>query len=193
MTDAELYVIAAMLTALAAEEDAAIAAQPAPIYRPLMMQGGTAPIPDEEEDFMQTTVTLTDDQIKHLPNSVIEIIPAQGAGKLIVPFVYVFSFAGTTPYGTIGVNSTFGITGLMSGYDYTPTTKLKLTGFLTATPPQQYLTVLSGGNDNEFKVGPNDETNQGLGIYSSNGGDDFTDGNAANTLKITVIYQIITL
>lgn len=148
---------------------------------------------EQEEDFMQITATLTDAQIRGLPNSVIEIIPAQGVGKLIVPIVYVFSFAGTTAYGTVGATSTFGITGLNSGYDYTPTTKLKCTGFLSSTPPQQYLTVLIGGNENAIVVGPNDETNQGLAIYASNGGDDFTDGNPANTLKITVIYQVVTL
>lgn len=142
----------------------------------------------------QSTV-LNDAQIKALPTTPFEIIPAPGAGKAIIPFAWAFT-----------LNNSAG------GYDNIANAVWQLVGAglsagLTVIAPQSRLATpgthiigLSGG---EGYVGAggfegtvicdSGTSGDGLAVNLADlwNGTDYTSGHAANSLKVTVLYTII--
>jgi hypothetical protein len=217
MTDAELYVIAAMLTALAAEEEGI--GEAAPVYRPLIMSGGGAPIPEpEEEDFMQTSITLTNAQIKDV-NTPYIIIPAtetlgySGAPATIpVPISVIIKLDNAAgAYSNVDSEAKFVIVwgsdwslDLMQaraasiasgGSDYVFFPQyLNIVTESTETPAETVLhshgipPKLQGVN-----LSGNIQDNALAVVLSNASAGDLADGHADNSLTVTVVYYLVTL
>lgn len=146
------------------------------------------------------TVILDDAQIKALPTSMVEVIPAPGSGKMI-QFIGALWQADVRQglYENINENC-FGRFLLASGFRsgsevsslYDENVSAALCGFesinLVQFIPNQRAHS-SGTPIYAYMIGPKqDAENRPLVILFDNGGADFTGGNAANTLKVTVWY-----
>lgn len=166
-----------------------------PIYA-----GGTSP----EAGLLKTaTVELTDAQIKALPTTPFQLVAAQGAGKAIIPISCI-----TIPNFTAGVYT----------HDADSSWQLAVSGGgISIGGPFMADTALSS-NSNIYvsqiaciEQGPGAGAFTGVLVTGSiavtssydnsalyigdfyNGVNDYTGGNAANTLKITVYYVVIDL
>lgn len=151
---------------------------------------------------VKAEVTLTDAQIKALPTTPIQIIAAQGSGKVIqlINAVLLSDVSGGDYSGIDGdcniylANKTDGedqysqiisesdgsVTNLLTetlNYSNQIKVQLLLTGSNTASP---YFAPISRYD------------NEGMYLYAFNG-DVFGGGNAANTLKVTVYYVVVDL
>lgn len=158
------------------------------------------------------TVTLTNDQIKALPTTAIEIVAAPGANKVIFPiaaWLHLLNWA--ADYGNIGDASVLGVE-----YDGTANSPLSVLmesvngevsnllvdsashpGFLgiknrvnTVLP-----TVVTPSGVGQFVDDPG-TINKSLKLYAVNSGSatgNFNGGDAANTLKVLVYYVVVDL
>jgi len=141
-------------------------------------------------------IILTDAQIKALPTIPVEIVPPPGANKVIqlvgCTFSYNTSAGAYTLPGTPGnilvaINIPPGTASLGVGYN--------TTGTLDTTTPQlrssfwgaTFIDIAQNAFPSQAEV-----VNKNLGVYSDASAD-FTGGNAANTLKVTVYYTIVEL
>jgi hypothetical protein len=134
------------------------------------------------------TVTLTNAQIKTLPTTAVEIIPAPGANKAIVPLIVLAYRSFGTAYTNIDADGTltFGTTDVaqcpaIANVDGGATA---LTTFLgdTAGMPL-YLPSATGSSAVE---------NAACVLRSDNGeAGAFTGGAAGNSLQVTVLYTIV--
>ena len=148
---------------------------------------------------LRKTVTLTDAQIKALPTTPFEIIAAQGAGK-IIRWLGAWIVLNNSAGGYVAI----GLPILQLCYLVSPSV-IEASGFVDVlgTLPvagihSAPIPPLSSFNDAESYLswGPTDTgdliVNAGLGIGDIyNGLADYTGGNAANTLKVTVLYTIV--
>lgn len=144
------------------------------------------------------SVTLTDAQIKALPTTPVEIVPAQGAGTLIAPLwgrvrlntaAGGYTIVGNPLWQLVHMASPFPI----EASGFVNALSANTAGILSAPIPdlssfnaeEEYLSWgLSGDEDARENVG--------LGIADVyNGLSDYTGGNAANTMKVTVLYTVI--
>lgn len=142
----------------------------------------------------QQTVELTDAQIKALPVTSIQIVAAPGAGKMI-HYISGQLTSDTTEgeYANIHADA---IIGFDAGYavsntiDENPSSKVSalLQYGDPATVPQ--LTAITTPVVDEVNTLENKPLKL---VFNNNGADDLTGGNAANTLKVTVIYAIVDL
>lgn len=147
---------------------------------------------------LSATATLTNDEILHLPTTRILVVDAPGSGKMLVPIygqVVLHDNAGayTFPLGAVwqllyGATGNAEITGLI---DLPPTSEGA--GETCAFPP--FAAVGSGLTDGYLvtSLKPIEaRENQGLYIGDNlNGVSDYTGGNAANSMDVTVLYAII--
>lgn len=155
----------------------------------------------------QRTVTLTDAQIKALPTTPMELVPASGIGKIIHPVgVSVLIDVTAGSYTNIDATSVF-IVSYDSGSGFS------LYGATTHWLEAYYVSGMLADNSEPWfsmmgRAGWHDATgdvwpylaylgitncaNKNLALKASNGAlGDYTGGNAANTLKVTVLYSII--
>ena len=130
--------------------------------------------------YLVAEVTLTDDQIKALPTTPVEIVAAPGAGKylqLIIASVYAnFVSAYNIDLGAYILND--------NGNGFGS----ELFTIATAEPLQNIFQVQMDGSSSA----PNVIENKNLAVISFDGVN-LTGGNAANTLKVTVYYVIVDL
>jgi hypothetical protein len=139
------------------------------------------------------TVTLTDAQIKALPTSAVEVIPAPGAGKYIV---VLNTF--------VALNTSAGAYGNLSG----ATCKLFLNYSVAEDPITQpadensdlffgtaavsYTPLATIGSNNAWSFIMNNLVNDAVELGLDNAGAGaLTGGNAANTMTVTVVYIVI--
>ena len=145
------------------------------------------------------SATLTDAQVKALPTAAVTVVAAPGAGKTLVPIHCVLVMAGTTDYTNLDATSRLwvdvgGNGDYMTNFDSGAGTQVSslLTGVpeLAICAAQQQSPVLSPYVPNS----PAALENLPLVIQASNGAaGNFTGGNAANSLKVSVLYYTLTL
>lgn len=148
------------------------------------------------------TVTLTDAQIKALRQTAVEVVPTPGVGNMVIPLYGFLSFDHTADYDNINVAAALSISHGAGGYslltnireasaEFGVSSLLASGGDFVATIPPVYnldTTRLYGFQGQP----PSQFANKNLVIEAYNASDgDFTMGNAANTLKVTVVYTII--
>lgn len=166
-------------------------------------EGRINPPPEEEEtegdEFMKETLTLTNAQIKALPTGAIDIVAAPGPGQMnqfILGIIEIDTQAGA--YTNVNASAAIQFQLAPNG-NATPITPLiPLDGYLDAAGTAlnsvlQDPTNTGFGNSFLADVGISFE-DLSIGVWVANGGDgNFTGGNEANTMKITVIYDVIDL
>lgn len=147
---------------------------------------------------LSQTVTLTDAQIKALPTTPVEIIPALGQGKRILWLggdVVLDTSAGA--YDPPDAGAFWQLCYLTSPFQQEASGLISVGAmadpgvFEAPVPPLGSYNAaegyLAGG-----LTGADAIDNVGLGIADMyNGVPNYTGGNAANTLKVTVLYTII--
>ncbi|HEX4875753.1 MAG TPA: hypothetical protein VFV31_03720 [Chitinophagaceae bacterium] len=157
------------------------------------------------QTIQSATVTLTDAQIKALPSTAVEIVAAQGSGKVALPIyfsVYIDTSGGS--YSGVTNASAILIYESLSGVKYLssvlPTESalsgtLKTFNFSNCPFSEQGFAVYSGININTLSIQqPYEPDNLAIKISGSyNGTSNYTGGNAANTMKVTVYYIVVDL
>jgi hypothetical protein len=152
----------------------------------------------------QVAVSLTDAQVKALPTTVIEIIPAQGANtviRLVNGVGIVNKSAGAYTNVTAGADGDDASISLTYSSDdnllaSNPTAPSVLVGLNNEVwiinpyiipnlfNPVSYLGDPSPGNINNI-------ANEGIFLQAYNSDGDYTGGNAANTLVVSVVYTVL--
>lgn len=131
------------------------------------------------------TKVLTDEQIKALPTTPVQILPAPGANKICWVIGSYAHFKSSGAYANFGLPSHLNV-GPASPADA-----------FCSQQADIILSVASNVNSPLLPAGPNgtadaDVVNKPITIYVDNGGAGvFTGGNAANALSVTVLYTII--
>ena len=150
---------------------------------------------------LSATVELTDAQIKALPTTGIEIVAAQGSGKIIVPVsCTIVTNIVTDGYdnqsadikvgipiaGSNTLNSGSWVVFDADGY-----------GVFGSQGEKYYFNLQIGQNLDDGQTQPSDfgsnADNVALKIKVTNALGNLTGGNAANTLKVTVYYTVVDL
>lgn len=164
---------------------------------------------DQEVVILRKTLILSDEEIKALPTTPVELIPAQGSGKIIVP-VYVMIVTNgfeTNPYDApdgdswiVIADGTHDLMYLYVNDSGIPVTYL--TYLLTGNYGDGAISFASLPNHNildGWGVTPNTTqltgyANTALNIYADNASaGDFTGGDPSNTMTITILYAVIDL
>lgn len=179
----------------------------------LIAAGATESAPDEAtfpssvQNVLSTAVDLTDAQIKALPTTPIELVPAPGAGKTIMMLgAFVRIDTSNNMYDNIDAGATFLITfagenigaaqGVLQNTTDTPVTDL-LTSFDNQTvmlAAYTTITTVNGFLITPQMVSVSDITNKALQLKVTNGAlGAFTEGDAANTGTIKVVYTVVDL
>lgn len=138
----------------------------------------------EKKSVSFTAKVLTNAQIKALPTTPIEIIPAPGAGKIIVPISAFLHLKTTVAYASFDVLLSFS---LIRGTAGSP--------LFVHTFADDLLDSTANTNGNMLEVTVNDAdadvVNKALNLKVDNGSTgDFTGGDAANFLSVSVLYYI---
>lgn len=148
---------------------------------------------------LSATVTLTDAQIKALPTTPIEVVAAPGAGKIVIPTQAVLYFDFTAQYTNINVAAYLGVlqngsSGLLSllneaiGSGVSTFLQYGEDAVATLTQPRILQSSAIAGHVNPAS----DMVNTSLRVEAFNDTDgNFTGGNAANTIKVTVYYIVV--
>jgi hypothetical protein len=132
--------------------------------------------PSAELPVQQTRIILTDDEIKALPTTSVELVPPAGVGKVWVPTLAILVPVFPDAY-----------TGIDSGAQW-------IIGYgdrLSRVLEEILLSVVNSGDVllTKFKGSTADDVeNEGLRIWAEDQASDFTGGGAGNVLKITVYY-----
>lgn len=154
---------------------------------------------------LSATVELTDAQIKALPTTGVELVPAQGVNKMLVVLFGTLRWNCTGAYTNVNADNSCGIAYGNSGtndwidYACAPTTIREGTGIRTSLlNPALSPHPTAGQPDIVFTYYNNfpeaDFNNTNMVVYADNfGSGDLTGGNAANTLKVTVYYVVVDL
>lgn len=159
----------------------------------------TSSTPSETTVIGIKTVTLTDAQIKALPTTAIELVPAPGAGKVIYSLLGIWNKVGDATYGNISADAEISIV-----YDGNGD------ALLGAKQSNSEIGNILGAAANISFFSPKVTTdgasifpvagqttanvvNKSLKLFAYNTDGDFSGGDAANTLKVTVYYIIVDL
>lgn len=124
------------------------------------------------------TVTLTDAQIKALPTTAIELVPAPGAGKVVVPIKFVLIFNNDAgAYGNADQLPHLDTNGFSYGDDI--------------IDPAGLSSIYSHALDGMPSGNPGDLENQPIMLKTTGNVGNYTGGNAANYLKVTTLYIVV--
>jgi len=144
----------------------------------------------------QAMVTLTNAQIKALPTTGVEILPAQ-AGKVLVPVFGVLHLHWVADYGNIDAASQIRlyIGGSPSLASLDDSVNGAVTGLLAGGGPDTYGFNLPFGNASSQVFGwsgayTSDVVNRPVSISASNSGN-FTGGDPLNTLTVSIAYLVL--
>lgn len=152
------------------------------------------------EFIRKATVTLTDAQILALPTTPIEIVPTPGADKNLMLIAAYIKTHIVVPYANLDTNPRY-----IQIFDNDgdamsiPTSYSDTYALLTTDNSRTILTPTTLWNKNIDGTNYNTPNsfhtfdNQPLLLTCVNTDGDFTDGDPANTLKITVLYYVIDL
>lgn len=152
---------------------------------------------------LSVTATLTDAEVKALPTTSRDVIPAPGAGKIIFPFGAFYHVNWVADYEGIGSDAQLqlrlngidvlvpvrqdvvsSVSGLLAGGGPDGTNAFAVMAFLKKNGFDLFAAISS--------LYDSDISNQPLVLSASNSDNaDFTGGNAGNSLKVTVLYTII--
>lgn len=151
------------------------------------------------------TVTLTDAQIKALGGGTpVQIVAAPGVNQAIVPILISLRCAAIDDYTNIEGTSALVIkVGNTAIAQFSQELFSSVSGILAPGDPADaqngfvsftQLSLDAGANETRGYAGiyDSDIENQTLTLGSNNGSD-FTGGNAANTLTVTVLYSVVPL
>lgn len=139
--------------------------------------------------YLVASVTLTDAQIKALPSGNIEIVAAPGIGQYIYPIGVAFALNIVEAYTNVTINNPPQVWFKTSEIGIASSA---LDNFAFTTP-DKYATLLRTEFTNGYYTDA-DVENKAVELNIGNtGAGNFTGGNAANTLKVTVYYVMIKL
>lgn len=161
-------------------------------------------VPPTQAIPLKATVTLTDAQIKALPTTPIQIVAAPGANKVVMPLSCVASISDEAGgYASINANGWIVISTNVADLFYlavneSPTWSI-VTAFLSG--PSQIVVLsapsqlfIQGWGISANPLARTQVANKAVRISADNGGAvNYTGGNAANTLTVTLFYVIIDL
>lgn len=154
---------------------------------------------DVQVPIFKRTITLTDAEIKALPSSAYELLPAPGAGKTILFHGALSKLNTSAAAYNPGVSGTLRI---KIGTAPVSNVSLLIGWFdqqdILCTIHTPYAVAGSGSTAGQLEEywGFNESAidNQPAILVALNGGaGDFTGGNAANTLQVTIFYSIVDL
>lgn len=133
----------------------------------------------------RAVLALSSAQILALHSTPLEIVPAPGVGKIILPISAVIQyFAGATPY-TVNAGDTFmllpeGAASIGFGY------QADATGLI-----DQAINQIGNFGPTEISSSLSSASGKGLSVAESDGGTPFSGGDG--TVKITVLYVVVDL
>lgn len=144
----------------------------------------------------QATITLNNAQIKTLPTVPVEILPAPGAGKVIMPLGMVFiadSRAGAYDNVTnaspqlFSGNSTQALSTAKPSIIAAETAELITRAIVSGGE----FYVLSGAFEGSVSGDGGLEVNAALVLKDNWNGSNYTQGHADNTLKIVIMFMVV--
>ncbi len=147
---------------------------------------------------LSASVTLTDAQIKALPTTAIEIVAAQGVGKMISVLMAVANWSVSAgAYTNQDADTRFWIqneggaalsTVISQIPSATTNRGYNLIGGALINSAGAWNGIVESDGYNVSQL-----ANKNIQAFIDNAGGDLTGGNAANTLKVTVYYVIVDL
>ena len=149
----------------------------------------------------QLKTTLTDAQIKALPTTYVELVPAPGAGKLLV-FHRALIVSKTIGGAYTNVDAQNALVVVYGDWEVEAGTLVPMSqvaanklGFMTiGTTDDLRASWTTYQQDKLADFYMDDLANMPFKLVAGNGSaGDFTGGNAANTLEVTVFYSIVDL
>ncbi len=150
------------------------------------------------------TVTLTNAQIKALPTTPVTVVAAPGAGFELVPIHATLHMDWAADYTNIDAAAQVLVRydagqAPLSGLDEAASYTTGVTGLLAeGASTSAFLTPLSyksSTNKSVALAGQDDAQTENLAltlVADNNGMSDFTGGDAANSLKVTLLYYTVT-
>jgi hypothetical protein len=169
-------------------------------WRRRMADGDTLTIVDGHQAFAplaitqavySANVTLTHAEVLTLVFTPVELVPAQGSGMVVVPIGGFIALIGPAAYTNVHSTATFGFMTEGGGFSYDKWEALSLLTFgVDAVLP---LTIANRAGTPTVGVDvPDSFTDKALMLQASNNvNGNFTGGDAANVLKVTVLYTIV--